>query len=71
MDNIKEFPEHILNLEKTVSNIAQGDIDHAIIITINRDDVVNLYSTADDDLTNDMLYAVIKEDNCTFELEDD
>ena len=69
MSNITDFPEYTVNLEKTVKNLVTGNIDHAIILTIDENDIVNVYSTADDELTDEMLIAALGGE-ITLQLED-
>lgn len=65
--NVTEFPETEINLEKTLRNIQHGDIDHVILLTLDKNDIVNLYTTAGKELTEQILEA--HTGNVTFRLD--
>jgi hypothetical protein len=54
MDNIIEL-SYEPDLQKLVENIATGSIHQAILITLNEDNRMNVHTTADKDLTIELL----------------
>ena len=59
----KQFQSDDESLVRMASNVAQGDIDACIILTMNKEDIVNSYApNLDDDLYDAMLVAALGED---------